>query len=200
MTAACLVRQRRGGWWEDLLASSCAFPIAPLNTWSNLAYGAAGIGAYLAQPSAWGLAIGVLFGALGLASGWYHGAKTLTSSRADNAGIYALLTALMLHAAGFGAAWPAMLIGGAVAVAFAFGPYWRVTLEPVVGVLGLVTLATTAIRGSAPLAAISFALVFAALACWQADKARTFPWPKWGHAVWHVLTAAALLLAFLAAP
>ena len=189
----------RGGWWEDLLSRRCAFPIAPLNTWSNLAYLAVGVAAYSLRPTPWGLAIGALFGALALASGWYHGVKTLVSSRADNAGIYALLTALWLHAGG-NQVLPSVLIATVVAGVLAFGPYWKKTLEPVVVVLGAVTPAVTAVRGSLALTAISFALVAAAFAAWQMDRQRTFPWPRWGHAVWHVLTAAALLLLFLAAP
>lgn len=183
-----------------MLTWGCSFPLAPKNTWSNIAYVVAGALAWVLRPTAWGAVIGSLFVALGIASAWYHGTKTLTSSRADNAGIYALLTALMLHALGMPLAAPAFLIAGVVAWTFAFGPWWRHTLEPVAGVLGIVASIAAAVRGSSPLVAVSFAFFAAGFLAWEADKERRFLWPEWGHAVWHILTAIALLLLFVAAP
>jgi hypothetical protein len=196
----CWTLRSRGGWWEDVLSTGrCVFPIGPINTWSNLAYLVAGVAAVLVRPGLWSLAIAVLFGALAVASAWYHGTKTLTSARADNAAIYAIFTALLFRVFG-GAPLLGVLAANALAWAFAFGPWWRSVLEPVAGALALITLIATAARGSLSLVAVSFALFLLAYVAWRADLNRKFPLPRWGHAVWHILTAAALFVLFVAAP
>ncbi len=42
----------------------------------------------------------------------------------------------------------------------------------------------------------SFALFALAYLVWNLDKARKFPFKKWGHGLWHIFTAAAAAILF----
>lgn len=196
----CEVLKQRGGWWEDLLTDRCSFPIAPVNTFSNLAYVIAGVLVFLLRPT---LASGVMGGLLvflGVGSGLYHGTKELWASRLDNAGMYSTFSALVTYTLSpthrfIG---PLMaFVGTIVAWRLAYGSSWKTLLNPMMGVFVAISTISVALNGSLKSALLSFGLFGVAYLIWWADKRHTFWFPRWGHGIWHVLTAIALAMLFL---
>lgn len=198
----CEERQQGGGWWEDVLADRCSFPIAPVNTWTNAAYLLAGA-FVMWQTRSWAGAVEAgSLAVLGIGSALYHGLKTRLAGVCDDVGMYLVFSTMTVYCIAPHNPWtPAamIIVGGALAA-------WRFVSEEADryqhALLGTFTGAVAmadALNGEPVKALGAMALLLIAyLVCWQMDKRRTFPLPHWGHGLWHILTAAAIALLFIA--
>ena len=198
MTEPCAQLQRRGHWAEDALDGRCDFPIGPRNTWSNLAYPLCGVALVRLDPSpaAWTMASALL--CLGVGSGLYHGFKTLWANRLDWTGMYLVFGCLSVH--GLAPSHPAVpwlmaLTGILLAVLFAY-VVPNVSLEVQMGVLVWFSALQGILAGHWQLVVLGMGTFVLAFGIWQLDQRRVTG--KWGHATWHVLTAIAIPLLFLA--
>lgn len=200
MSESCEHRRRRGGWTEDRALGRCAWPIGPRNTWSNLAYPAVGWSVLALDPAsamAWVFAGAMTV--LGIGSALYHGFKTIWANQLDHVGMYLVFGSLLVAAMAPEHPYAplAMAVSGLVlAVIFAY--VVKVSLDAVMGVLLWFTYVGVALEGDMLLGGISLALFTVGYTAWQLDKAKHPMIGLWGHAVWHILTAAALGAMFLA--
>jgi channel protein (hemolysin III family) len=205
----------RGGWHEaylnDCEAGLLRIPQQPVNTYTNLAYLAAGLFTHLALGTGPSLvfAVGLIYLCVG--STLYHAVSTAWAGMLDVTGIYVVFSSLAVFAA-------AALLGGGTSplttavmflvaglTAFLLSKRFRRQMNVVIGIfLGLIyALSLLHIglnhhweRWSLLLA--SFTLFALAFMAWHMDRARSFPLPRWGHGLWHILTAAASALLFFA--
>jgi len=197
----CSDKQQEGGWWEDQLANRCSFPIAPVNTFTNIAYMLAG--AYVMwNNKAWGAAVEcVMLVLLGIGSGVYHGFKTHFAGACDDAGMFLVFGAMTVYAYAPASEYTpfAMIVGGGSLAIWRFLSEEPATyLHVLLGVfIGGATMAGT-LHGH-PLQALGGLALLALgyFGCWQPDQARHFPLPRWGHGLWHILTAAGIAVLFL---
>jgi hypothetical protein len=193
----CAELRARGGWWEDQLQTGpCEFPVAPVNTWSNAAYIAAG-GLVLGGAPGWAsLVMAIALTYLAVGSALYHGTKRGWAAKLDGMGMYATFGALAIHAA----APRHLYVAGAMA-GFGGLTAWLVRHEAahhtVLGVLFGLSVTLTLLQGSWVAVVVAAGLFGAAWSIWWMDRKRTFWWPRWGHGWWHILTAAALVILFL---
>lgn len=192
-------RWARGHWAEDEALQRTRLPVGPRNSWSNLPYGACGIAAGLLQSTDAGFlfALGML--ALCYGSWRYHAEKTVRANLLDRVGMFLVLVQL-----GLGAWWPwlpgvwSVTLAAAVVAVYVAPLKW---MDAQIGCWLLLALVGTAVHGgSLPLAVASMLLFFAGYLCWQLDKRPSMPLGLWGHACWHLLTAPAFLLMWLARP
>lgn len=175
-------------WWG---------PYRLLNVLSNGAYAAAGIwlAVRLATPSAWAFAAAMT--GLGIGSGVYHWHRSPATQRLDWAGMALVFGTLATIAANpTGPAGWAIGIGVAVAVGLIYG-LDAVGHDAVLGI-GLVLCALPPFwRGLTP-ALIAVAALVAFVAAKAFHNADRHSGIEWGHGAWHLLTAIALGLLFLA--
>lgn len=201
VSADCQALENRGNWWEDQLAGRCSFPIGPVNTWSNLAYILVGI---LLLPRA--VAGGASLIALGIGSGLYHGFKTVFTDQLDNAGMYLVFGGILVLAVADKQTPVVTLLEFVVGTALAWRLVWfqqpDVVENAVMGCAVGASAMGVGLRGHPWLALAALVLMAVAyLVFWQADQARA-PWLKsaglsrWGHGLWHILTAAGTYLLF----
>jgi len=197
---SCADRQLRGGWLEGALADGCEFPIEPRNTWSNLAYPLAGWIFYFNHGSATAWALALALTALGVGSALYHGLKTRWANKLDLFGIYWVFGALLVHGmAPYAPATPwVMGVAGFVLAALLVYAIPAVNLDLQVGILlGFSTIAAC-LNGSWQLALAALGVYLLGFGAWNIDKSHQTWLGLWGHAIWHVLTAIAVPLTFLA--
>jgi hypothetical protein len=173
------VLRQRGGWWEDELEARDGPPFGPRNTYSNLAYAIAGV---LVPDPAFALAMA----GLAVASGLYHATKEVWAHRLDIMGIYLVMGYVAGVALGLGPG-AGLSVGAGIAVLFTAKLDESPGHDLFVRVGLLLGVAMT--RSAAWLA--SLALFSAAMMFWQLDQRRVLV-GRWGHAMWHVLTAAAI--------
>lgn len=168
-------------------------------------------------------ALSLLFGSasiwLGFSSGLFHASLTRAGQRLDVAAMYPPLLSLLAIAAARrlptriggprGLPTAALLAGMVVAAAAAFWKWkWAMsattTLVSLVGAVTTVALAEHLLepgRFRSGWLACAGCLLVAGIVCRQTDVAGTFPvgpdsWLQ-GHALWHVLTAGALMAGYL---
>lgn len=181
---------------------------APADTWSNLAYFAAGAwllrrGTRPAERTLGGVAL-----AIGACSTVFHASYTAAGQALDYAGMF-LLTAWLLARAAVrsgwaprtGPAWTGLFAASAAAYALCWAlklPVQTIMLVHATLVVVLEARLALAGRGGprAPLAA-AVAMIATAYAFWRMDHTDRFCRPddhlfQW-HAAWHLLTAAALV-------
>ena len=186
----------RGGWREALILLRCKFPIEPRNTFSNLAYVGAAAVLFWNASSVSHIIMGLSLLTLGAGSFLYHGTKRGWAQQLDNAGMYAVFTTLVIHG---------VLrnpdIAGAIAAPLAGFLAWRyaykvkMSLEDVMGLFLAIGLLRPLFEHNT-LQSIGVLIVFgAAYTAWQIDKCSD-RLGLWGHAIWHVLTAVAILWTF----
>jgi predicted membrane channel-forming protein YqfA (hemolysin III family) len=192
---------RRGGWAEEALRPRCTFPIGPRNTWSNTAYIA--VGATLLLTLGYTPQTAVMAGALtmlGIGSGLYHGFKTIWANRLDHVGMYLVFGALSVYGImGRHAAAPyLMLVTGALLAGLFTYTGIRASLDIQMGVLFYFTMLPAFVFGDAKLAGGALALFLLGFGAWQLDKRRSPLIGLWGHALWHLLTAPAIGMMYLA--
>ena len=196
---SCARLQARGGWAEDALEQRCGWPIAPRNTWSNLAYPLAGAYLVSVDPSRSAWVLAVALAVLGVGSALYHGLKTRWANKLDWVGMYLVFGSLGIHGidpANPGT--PAAMIVTAVLVAGLFSYVVpNVSLEVQMGVLLWFSAVPGVLAGHSAQVALGMGAFVVAFGAWHADR-RRFVVGKWGHALWHILTAFAIPTIFLA--
>lgn len=197
---SCEAKKARGGWWEDTFAKNCNFPIAPINTFSNVAYALVGIFIMSRVHTIPALVFGIMMIILAIGSGLYHGFKTIPTSRLDHVGMYTVFGSLVIYALSprhpfIG---PLMAIGGVVlALTLAYSSNWKKILDVIMGVCVFLSTMAVALNNSVKPAIFSFTIFLIAYGIWNLDKSRKFFLPRWGHGLWHILTAVALGVLFL---
>lgn len=198
----CEVLQNRGGWAEDQLAGRCKFPIAPFNTYSNIAYLLAGIFAVTAKPNWAGIVFGLAMAFLAVGSALYHGTKEIWAAQLDHAGMYTVFTSLtiFLLSPTNPFIWTYMAVGATiVAWRLTYATKWEALLYPMMGVFIVISTLAVILNGLWSFAVVSLGIFGIAYGIWWQDKKHTFLFPRLGHAVFHILTAIAILLLFLGA-
>lgn len=194
----------RGNWAEGRLRG-CAgglavtgIPVEPLNTFSNLAYLAAG---WIVASRFGNLPAAVLGASLTLlcfGSAMYHGTKAMWGARMDHAGMYAVFGSLAIYCIGPSQpALPYIMLGGAIVFAIGFAMVLPGDLNGRMGILLVLMSIRGFLLGRTLLSALSLGIFAVAFAAWQLDK-RTTLLSRFGHAIWHVCTAAAIGLMFAA--
>lgn len=178
-----------GGWQEDATLDRPGPPYGPRNTWSNAAYGLAGLGIYFAQPS---LETGILMAfcwLLMFGSGLFHAFKTTYHNLHDHVGMYAVFGGLaafglgggpfLMLVAGFGLAWVGTYVQQKVPLDTLIGVLLAPCLIPVALADWTYALATLALYGVSYVAQ-------------RLDHAKSPHTSVWGHAIWHVGSAGAI--------
>jgi predicted membrane channel-forming protein YqfA (hemolysin III family) len=205
-------RACKGGWWEGEL-NQCAqglllVPQQPVNTYTNLAYAAAGsfLIFNLNTLPAYVLFLTLLYLCAG--SALYHATSTRWGGSLDVSGIYAVISALGAYAL-------FTLVGledlPVAFIMFVFaaliGYLWRYKykgdMRVKIGILLLVVYAFVIwnmLKKHISLAdgflIASLVLFLLGFIAWNLDKWRVFPLKRWGHGLWHLLTAAAFGILF----
>ena len=194
----------RGGWNEGEIRgcylgyATTGIPVEPVNTYSNLAYLAAGWVVYRLAASWTALVFCVAMAFLCFGSALYHGMKTRWSARWDHGGMYAVMAGLAFYVVCAGHAYETeivlagSLLSGILLAWFLDG----YLLARMALLLALITVGVMT-RGDAALGWTSLAYFAGALAVWLVDK-YTGILGRFGHGLWHVLTAVALAYIFLA--
>lgn len=188
---------RRGGWREDIMLNRRRPPYGPRNAWSNVAYLFAGFFPLPLVPGYPAFMFALAMGWLAYGSFTYHAYKTVAAHKADWSGMYAVFGVLAAYAYSVStpAAGPVMAAVGVSGALLAY--VWRAgSANALIGVLLVLSFVPAYFNGDSRLAIASLGLFLAAKACWVMDK-NTAYLGLWGHALWHVLTAAALACMFL---
>jgi len=126
----------------------------------------------------------------------------------DVTAIYVVFSALAVYAAAVLVGvpdWltPALMFVVAGGVAYVLSPRYHQNMRLIIGIfLGgayALVLLQMWLRGQWalwPYLLASFVAFALAYLFWNMDRARTFPLPRWGHGLWHILTAVASGLVF----
>jgi hypothetical protein len=196
----------RGGWNEGELRGcqhgygTTGMPVEPVNTYSNLAYLAAG---WVALRSVGGGPATVFFIAMAFlcfGSALYHGVKTRWSARWDHGGMYAVMAGLTFYVVVVGhpsETW--IMLAGAAASGIALA--WLLDGNLMARMALLLALISVGVftSGNATLGWYSLGLFVLAIIVWLIDK-HTGVLGRVGHGLWHVFTAAAIAVMFAAIP
>lgn len=196
----------RGFWAEDRVLQRRRFPIGPRNTVSNVAYLIAAAGLFYWRPAgAASVVLGLALVLLGIGSALYHGLKRHWANSLDWSGMFAALGS----SAAFGvvpesrAAPAVMAIFSAVLVGV-FVYKLRLKVDALMGVfLVFAVLRPLALGPGRWWAIAALAIFVLSYVAWWLDhrageQGRPAPIVRlWGHGVWHVGTAAALVLLHL---
>jgi hypothetical protein len=198
------VKACRGHWAEARLRhcegglAVTGIPVEPFNTFSNLAYFAAGWAVWTTFANKPAAVMAASLTLLGVGSSMYHGTKTKWGARLDHAGMYAVFGALVIYCvAPTHPAVPYVMLGGAAGSAIGFALVDPGDLNARMGLLlGLASIRGF-LLGSVLLSGLSLGCFAIAFTAWQIDK-RTTLLSRFGHAIWHLLTATAVALMFAA--
>lgn len=202
------------GEWHESELEQCGLgllrvPQQPVNTYSNLAYLFAGVfvGVHADTPPSYVFAFTMLVLCAG--SSLYHALSTKWAGLLDVVAIYVVYSALAVYALAnlFGSpSWLTALAMGVLAAAAAWflsktqlNRSMRGVIAVFLGgayVMTLIRMAMTGDWSPWPFVAASFGTFALGFLAWSLDLKRRFPLPRWGHGVWHVLTAAASGLIF----
>lgn len=198
------VKACRGDWAEARLRGCehgvgfTGIPVEPFNTYSNLAYLAAGWIYYQLSSRPAVLVLALALTLLWLGSSIYHGTKTMWGARLDHAGMYAVFGALAVYC--LAPEHPAIhyvMAGAALAMGIGFAFVVPGDLNSRMGLLlGLMSIRAF-LLGTPRLAGVSLGLFAVAFVAWVLDKRTTYL-ARFGHAIWHVFTAAAITTMFSA--
>lgn len=182
-----------GGWREDLRLLRKKFPIAPRNTWSSVAYALAAVYLVAIGEGATRWVVGAGMVVLAIGSAGYHCWKTEPWRNWDWAGMGGTMTPLavngVLHASQ-GLALGALSVGIPAAALIAWGGTKHSDL--VMGLLFVGSSVPAFLAGNTWPAIEAVALFALAMAFWYADRKAWAIVGLWGHAIWHILTAAAM--------
>ena len=189
-----------GKWWEaeieECQLNTGQLPVEPINTYSNLAYLAAG---WVTFRTIGGLPAGMLALAMAylcVGSALYHGVKTIWAAALDHSGMYAVFAALAFYAMAPLHPWIIVPMAiGSVAAAYFLRYEFAGKVEVRMGILLSLTFVAAIFRGHPWLGVGSMVLFGLAYAIWIMGKKRIF-WGRWGHGLWHLLTAAAISMMF----
>jgi channel protein (hemolysin III family) len=203
-----------GGWHEAFL-NQChpvltKIPQQPVNTYSNLAFLAAGvfIARFVQTPPAavFGFTMIYLF----IGSTLYHALSTRWAGMLDVTAIFAIFSATATYALGVLVGSPVWLttilmfvVGGLAA--YLLSQKYKTNTHLIIGIfLGatyLLLLLNMWLSGNWaawPYLVGSFVAFAVAFFIWNRDLAQTFPLKGWGHGIWHVLASVASALVFYA--
>lgn len=192
------LRPCAGDWWESEIEYACRdgrpwgmrhFPQQPVNAWSNVAYPVAGLATALVLRTPESLVFALAMLALGIGSFLYHAWPSVKSAKLDHAGMYAVFLSLVTF--NVGGPWWAMAVASGVG-AYAFRYAFSMDLNAMMGLFLWISLVAT---GLSPTAVASLVYFVLAMVAWQLDRRRLLT-HRWGHGLWHVLTAAAIALMF----
>jgi hypothetical protein len=194
----------RGRWAEARLRSCekgigfTGVPVEPFNTYSNLAYLAAGWILYQITRTPPSLVLALALTLLCVGSSMYHGTKTMWGARLDHAGMYAVFGALAVY--GVAPLHPVIhwimagvALGGGVGFAFVVPGDLNARMGLLLGLMSIRAF----LLGTPYLAAVSLGLFVLAFGAWLLDK-RGKLLGRFGHAIWHILTAGAITTMFSA--
>jgi predicted membrane channel-forming protein YqfA (hemolysin III family) len=201
-------RPCKGGWWEGELnhckSGLLMVPQQPVNTYTNLAYIAGGL--FLAFKlntlPFYVLSLTSLYLCAG--STLYHATSTRWAGSLDVSSMYAMFSALTAYAAFtlIGLKEPLVaLIMFVVAIlcGYLLRYKYRGNVSLKIGIFLVLTyvFAIWNMRKSNKswvddYLITSFVLFAIAYVGWYMDKKRIFPLKRWGHGLWHLLTATAI--------
>lgn len=174
-------------------------PVEPINTWTNLAYYVAGWAVFASDGTPAAAAFAVWMSVLAVGSALFHGTATRWGQRADHMGMHAAFWALAAHALLPAGDWGAALVLAAGWGGLVFGTrFFEHRLNVAMGVFLAVTL-VLGFQRVPLLAGIGLGLfaVSAALSLWL-DRSGSNLLRGWLHGAWHLGTAAAAALSYLA--
>jgi predicted membrane channel-forming protein YqfA (hemolysin III family) len=229
LTAAAVLPDYKhcsGNWHEEELADCKTglhkVPQQPINTYSNLAYLAAGVLVHFHLDTNPSFVFAVTMTYLAIGSALYHATSTRWAGMLDVTGIYTVYTAIAVYAVAtlFMGQWtytPVVMfvVAGVLATVLSrvgkpkkprpaerkSGDRMRKVIAISLGTAYVCVLIRMARTGDwddwQPLVGSLVAFVIA-YASWGLDRKRKFPITPWGHGVWHVLTAVASALVFYA--
>ena len=200
MNEPCEQLQARGRWWEDRVLKRCGWPIGPRNTYSNAAYAFAAGWLVWRFPSRETSVLAAALCLLAVGSGLYHGLKTKWANNLDRAGMYAVFGALGIYPSvvQHELAWAAMALTGVLFAVLMVYVIVGVSLDLQMGVLLYFVVVPAFLLGDHVLAGVSMGLFLLGYWCWHADLARRKYVGLWGHALWHIFTAAAIPVVYAA--
>jgi hypothetical protein len=193
----------RGEWWEAYLRgcenwNGKRLPVEPINSYTNVAYLAAGWTTFRLLDSPPSLVFAIAMAYLCIGSALYHGVKTIWAAALDHSGMYAVFSALAIYAMAPDHRLILIpMIIGTVGAAYFLRYVFHGNVSVRMGLLLSLTLVGALLRGNSQLGLLSIGLFAGAMAVWQMDKHRLL-WKHWGHGIWHVLTAAAMAAMFFA--
>jgi Ceramidase len=198
------VKPCRGNWAEARLRhcegglATTGIPVEPFNTFSNLAYFAAAWLVYRAFGNMPAAVVAASLTLLGTGSAMYHGTKAMWGARLDHAGMYAVFGSLAIYCvAPSHPATPYVMLGGAAAFAIGFALVVPGDLNARMGLLLVLMSIRGFLLGRTLLSGLSLGLFAVAFGTWLLDQ-RTTVLSRFGHAIWHVFTAAAIGVMFAA--
>lgn len=168
----------RTPWHEDALTS-----FSTVNVTTCLAY--VGAGGWIG----WGWGdwyVGLSFVVLGVLSAVYHATRMEWANRWDYTGMVFVFG--MLLTGGLPRGWMVGLSLGLAAIPWVVWTFREQLVALLIG--ALLAMVGWPIW---PVAAVLLGLGFVA---WILDVDRNFPAPRWGHGVWHLLTAAGLTVLY----
>lgn len=201
-----------GGWWEAKL-NNCSsgllkVPQQPVNTYTNVAYVAVGFFLLFkinTLPS-YVLSLTLLYLCVG--SALYHAMSTRWAGSLDVSGMYALFSAMTAYIIckyiGLDNSLVALIMFMvAVLCGYLLRYRYRGNMSLKIGIFLVLTYLFTILsmlQNNRSLVSgyliASFAMFALAYLAWILDKARNFPLKRFGHGLWHVLTAAAISVLF----
>lgn len=205
-------RACKGGWWEEKLnhceSGLVMLPQQPVNTYTNIAYltGGAFLMFYLNTFPSMVFFITSLYLCAG--SALYHATSTRWAGSLDVSAMYAMFSGLaaysILKLIGLEDSLAALVIFvAAILMGYLLRYKYKGNVHLKIGIfLGLtyVFLIWSMLRNNMSLLdgylISSFALFVIAFTIWQLDKGRIFPIKRWGHGLWHLLTAVAISMLF----
>lgn len=204
----------RGGWHEAEL-EGCSrgllkVPQQPVNTYTNLAYLAAGLYLYFTLDTQAAFVFALTMTYLCVGSTLFHATSTGWAGMLDVTGIYTVFAGMAVYAltAAFGQGQhplvPAAMFVTAGLAAFSLSKRrhdMHLMIALLLGPTYLLLTLRMAMTGqwvAVPELLGSLALFALGFGSWMLDVRHRFPLPRWGHGVWHLMTAPASALAFAA--
>jgi predicted membrane channel-forming protein YqfA (hemolysin III family) len=194
----------RGGWREGELRGcqdgyeATGIPVEPINTYSNLAYLAAGWIVFRSEGSASAL---IFFGAmtfLCFGSALYHAVKTRWSARWDHGGMYAMVAGMGFYVMAAGhvsETW--IVLAGTVVTGITLAWLLDGNLLARMGLLMALIAAGVLTKGNPTLGWYSLGFFAVAISIWLVDKYKPVL-GRYGHGLWHLSTAIASAIMFVA--
>jgi predicted membrane channel-forming protein YqfA (hemolysin III family) len=207
-------RACKGGWWEAELNNCSAglllLPQQPINTYTNVCYVAGGsfLAFELNTLPSYVFALACLYLCAG--SSLYHATSTRWAGSLDVSGMYAVFSSLMVYAGSTLTSVSDPVTALVMFVVAAYTGYvlryrFRGDTNLKIGIFLFFIygfLIWKLIRDDVPdvttYLIVSFALFLLAFVIWMLDKKRLFPVSRWGHGIWHILTAIAISMLFFA--
>jgi predicted membrane channel-forming protein YqfA (hemolysin III family) len=201
------------GDWAEADELGCAtlshIPQQPVNTYSNLAYLAAGLVIQFMVDTGPAFVFAVTMTYLCIGSTLYHATSTGWAGVLDVSGIITVFPAITVYAvAGYfrvgDSSWTPLamfLVGGGLVFLLAkrIHKYMRAVIGISLGLSYAIMLSSMWRNNDWRYQEFlwwSLGLFIAGFVSWELDRHRKFRPRRWGHGVWHVATAAASALIF----